>query len=40
MNFSDNSILLPNYADFVVNVSLVCESNAGFSIKLLTNTHK
>mmetsp|Transcript_45949 Transcript_45949/g.114223 ORF Transcript_45949/g.114223 Transcript_45949/m.114223 type:complete len:212 (+) Transcript_45949:3656-4291(+) len=30
----------PNLAGLVVNVSLICESNAGFSMRQLMNTHR
>mmetsp|Transcript_129512 Transcript_129512/g.415175 ORF Transcript_129512/g.415175 Transcript_129512/m.415175 type:complete len:247 (-) Transcript_129512:797-1537(-) len=38
--FSDNSQVDPNLDCLVVSVSLVCESNAGFSIWQFTKTHK
>ena len=40
MNSSLISHLLPKALGLVVSVSLVCESNAGFSISALTNTHR
>mmetsp|Transcript_20139 Transcript_20139/g.60296 ORF Transcript_20139/g.60296 Transcript_20139/m.60296 type:complete len:231 (-) Transcript_20139:857-1549(-) len=40
MVFSERSQVEPNLDCFVVKVSFVCESNAGFSIKQFTKTNK
>mmetsp|Transcript_73218 Transcript_73218/g.212016 ORF Transcript_73218/g.212016 Transcript_73218/m.212016 type:complete len:227 (-) Transcript_73218:938-1618(-) len=39
-NWSDNSQREPNFDCFVMSVSFVCESKAGFSIKHRTKIHK
>mmetsp|Transcript_98086 Transcript_98086/g.245798 ORF Transcript_98086/g.245798 Transcript_98086/m.245798 type:complete len:237 (+) Transcript_98086:1997-2707(+) len=39
-NLSDNSHLEPNFDVFVIRVSFVCESKAGFSTRHLMKTHK
>ena len=39
-NFSESSTLLPKLLDLEASVSLVCPSNAGFSIRQFTKTHR
>ena len=40
MSLSETENLEPKFEAFVMSVSFVCESNAGFSICAFTNTHK